>query len=95
MIELNQKHFISNNHHEGRYLFIFIKQYLPALYTDILRLTSVKIIIIFTLKLKSKGFLIIIGFVGISASPSTIFTKQYSIKAINTNLEHININRLD
>lgn len=39
-----------------------------------------------TLKLKSNDRLFI-GFGGMSASPSTMFTRQYSIRAMNTNLE--------
>jgi len=45
---------------------------------------------IFTLKLKLNDFLFN-GFGGMSESPSTMFTKQYSIRAINTNLKHTSV----
>jgi len=48
------------------------------------KLTILKII--FTLKLKLNDFLFN-GFGGMSESPSTMFTKQYSIRAMNTNLK--------
>lgn len=43
------------------------------------------------LKLKLNDFLFN-GFGGISESPSTMFTKQYSMRAINTNTVHADIN---